>query len=385
LFDESSDIERGESTALISESTVQTNNAIDNSVTNAALAGFLNRNDTIQSPERCDVRIRLTPSNPSKAGSVWFAEPVPLTSGFDTIFSFQISDHSKQCSLYKDQYLSLRNYESCSVHGADGLAFVLQLSSNTTRALGGVGGGMGFAGIENSLAIALDTWSNPGTDYDQIFGDHVSVQSRGATLPNDAFEEGLLGVPRIHTLADGQVHLVRVTYYPLLKPDYFTRLVASDSLLPYLKDNGEQKRVGTLVVYLDDGIASDDPLLALPINLSLLLSLPVDLGYIGFTSSTGRFYEKHDILSWMYCASAPCESPDFESFDMHQQSVFSAVPKRQFSPGAGYGGGDTSGFPTKNESPDTDPWSTPVQYFATGSVSGLADTAEDQVPPNTLY
>ncbi len=64
--------------------------------------------------------------------------------------------------------------------------------------------------------------------------------------------------------------------------------MASDSLLPYLKDNGEQKRIGTLVVFLDEGVASGVPLLALPINLSLLLDLPIDKAYVGFTASTGR-------------------------------------------------------------------------------------------------
>lgn len=382
LFDQSSDIERGESTVLISESTVQTNNAADNVVTETTLAGFLNRNDTVQAPTSCNVRVRLTPSNPSKKGAVWFAEPVQVSNGFDTTFTFQISDHSKQCTQYKDQYLSMTNYKTCSVRGADGFAFVIHFNANRTSAIGGVGGQMGFGGIENSLAVAFDTWSNPGDD--QIFTDHVSIQSRGVDA-NDALEAGLLGVPRIHKLADGQIHLARVTYYGELKPDYFNKLVASDSLLPYLKDNGEQKRVGTLVVFLDEGIEKDEPLLALPINLSLLLRMPTDQAYVGFTSSTGRFYEKHDILSWVWCDAQPCDEPTVNEFNYHQESKFSAVPKRYFPPGEGFGGGDTSGFPTKNKSPNTDPWLTPVTYFADGYTEGLSPYADQQVPPETLY
>lgn len=42
------------------------------------------------------------------------------------------------------------------------------------------------------------------------------------------------------------------------------------------QDNGEGRRLGTLVVWLDDGIATDEPLLAVPINLSVLLDLPQD-------------------------------------------------------------------------------------------------------------
>ena len=85
-----------------------------------------------------------------------------------------------------------------------------------------------------------------------------------------------MGVPRPHDLADGNIHLARITYFGDLQPQYLNKLVASDSLIPYLMDNGEQKRVGTLVVFMDDGIESDTPVLALPINLSLLLHMPID-------------------------------------------------------------------------------------------------------------
>lgn len=163
-------------------------------------------------------------------------------------------------------------------------------------------------------------------------------------------------------------------------------MVASDTLLPFLKDNGEQKRVGTLVVFLDDGVASNDPLLAIPINLSLVLDLPDDKAYIGFTSSTGRFYEKHDLLSWVWCDQEPCQTPEKSEFDYHQTSKFSSTVLRQFVPGDGFGsGGGEGGFPTKNESPDTSPWELPVQHFSESRNIGLAADAQSQVPPNTLY
>ena len=101
-------------------------------------------------------------------------------------------------------------------------------------------------------------------------------------------------------------------------------------------DNGEQKRVGTLVVFVDDGIAADEPLLALPINLSLLLTLPDDKAFVGFTSSTGRFFEKHDLLSWYWCDQQPCMEKDKSTFDYFQQSKFATAARLQsFSPGKG--------------------------------------------------
>lgn len=350
------------------------------------------------------MRVRLTPSGPSKAGTIFFADQAPVNNGFDTYFTFQVTDHSKQCTVNKDQYFSLFSHRTCSVHGADGLAFLVQNNVNKTRVVGAVGEQMGFGGISNSLAIAFDTWQNQGQDSLNV--DHVSVQSRG-TEPNDALEAGLLGVPRAHDIADGAIHMARITYYNTLKPDYFTKLVASDSLLKYLKDNGEQKRVGTLLVFMDEGIAADEPLLALPINLSLLLDLPIDKAYVGFTSSTGRFYEKHDVLSWLFCDQPPCDTrilTDFNThqqskfsaltgkepkssatFDYHQQNKFSTAQRQDFTPGPGFGGGDTSGFPTKNKSPDTTTYGLPLESWSKGRNDGLATDADSQIPPETLY
>ena len=44
----------------------------------------------------------------------------------------------------------------------------------------------------------------------------------------------------------------------------------------YMKDNDESRRLGTLLVFMDEGVAEDEPLLAVPINLSVMLALPQD-------------------------------------------------------------------------------------------------------------
>ena len=120
----------------------------------------------------------------------------------------------------------------------------------------------------------------------------MKILSRGREVNDALAEESQLGFPRASKLADGVKHKCKVVYYTEIKAEYLDVLVASDSLTKYLLDNGEQKRVGTLVIYMDDGIATDTPIMAMPINLSLLLDLPDDKAYVGFTSSTGRFYEK---------------------------------------------------------------------------------------------
>jgi hypothetical protein len=186
------------------------------------------------------------------------------------------------------------------------VCLVIQLDPNTTVAVGGTGAQMGFGGIANSLAVAFDIWQNPGEDLLGV--DHISVQSRGS-LTNDALESGLLGTPRAYSFADGKVHRVRIVYHNDIQTQYLSKLVASQSLVPFLLGNGEHMHIGSLTVFIDDGIAADDPILTIPINLSKLISLPADKAYVGFTAATGKQYAKHDILSWILCDQDPCTPP----------------------------------------------------------------------------
>lgn len=59
--------------------------------------------------------------------------------------------------------------------------------------------------------------------------------------------------------------------------------------------------MGTLVVWLDDGVANDEPLLAVPINLSILLDLPQDqvraLWMEGIRRGGAAVFVLHDFLS----------------------------------------------------------------------------------------
>ena len=396
------DAERGEKTDSIFESTMDTNAAADNYDTETFLAGFLHRSDSISAPEDgiCPVRVRLTPSGPSKVGGMWFRDEVPVLNGFETTFEFQISDHSKECTLHKDQYFSLKSHLTCSVRGADGFAFVIQRDDNGTSALGSVGGQtsaqpgaasggqMGFGGtkempgIRNSLAIAFDTWQNQG--YDEVGVDHVKIQSRGQDS-NDALTRGLLGFPRVAPLADGKRHRCKIVYFTEVIFKYLDALVASDTLSPYLKDNGEQKRVGTLVIFMDDGIENDKPLMAMPINLSLLLNLPGDKAYVGFTASTGRFYEKHDILAWHFCDQNPCDQGKLEEFDYHQKSKSYDSRLRMTPQGSGFGGDqNANAFPLKHTSPDITAIEMPQEHFATGHFKGLSSDGSKQIPDATL-
>ena len=102
---------------------------------------------------------------------------------------------------------------------------------------------------------------------------------------------------------------------PLFEEKYIVSMTANDKLLPYLKDNGEGRRLGTLAVFIDDGIDNNEPIVAIPLNLSIL-DLPQSMTYLGFTALTGLKWENHDILEWH---SANCHNDKDELQGLERQ------------------------------------------------------------------
>lgn len=121
--------------------------------------------------------------------------------------------HYRECSSHKDTAFSTHMYESCAVHGGDGFAFVLHHDDATTSAIGDSGRGLGYAGIENSLAVEFDTWYNPDVNHTatgvDLVVDHMAIHSKGKDA-NSAAESASLGQQRPHSLGDGKVHVVKV-------------------------------------------------------------------------------------------------------------------------------------------------------------------------------
>ena len=197
-------------------------------------------------------RLRLTPADFDETGAAWVNLRQPVGDGFDTTFQFQITD--------------LVNT------GADGLTFVIQNGDQIfpgaggLTALGGGGGGMGYYGIANSLAVEFDTWFNG--DFSDPSENHVSVHTFG-TQQNSADEFFSLGSTTvIPDLSDGNVHTARIIYTP-----------------------------GTLQVFLDDFAT---PALTVPADLGAILNLEHGHAWVGFTAATGGAAENHDLLSWSY-------------------------------------------------------------------------------------
>jgi hypothetical protein len=297
--------------------TVDTNDPSTDAYVTTHNAAFGHRDNFTETPDptQCAIRLRLTPSQPFKRGAVWRHEPGLVLKGFDTEFTWQVGDHSRICHNVKDAAFDGNLYSSCAVHGGDGFAFVVHVDPNGTDALGAGGGGVGYAGIRWGVAIELDTLYNPELG-DGAPLDHFQVQGRGPD-PLTADETSRLAAAAYVDVADGAVHRMRVAYYPYLKEEFLPQFSMTTAAIQFAKDEGEGRRLGTLVVWVDapefvkfrandSSAAFPAPTLAIPMNLGTALSSPQGFATLGFTSATGRSFERHDVLSWRFCEEPEC-------------------------------------------------------------------------------
>lgn len=195
--------------------------------------------------------LRLTTNEGWQGGSAFLTRPIPLTNqaSFSTAFQFEMHQPG--------------GIEDSDGVGADGLAFVVQTQANN---VGGAGFGIGYEGIEPSVAVEFDAFDNEALgENGDVSGNHVGINLNGDT-------RSVAQVPLEKRLNDGGVWFAWVDYDG---PKHLLEVRLSD----------QAKR-------------PDQPLLRHEVNLAELLGSPEV--YVGFTASTGEAYNCHDIRSWKF-------------------------------------------------------------------------------------
>lgn len=193
--------------------------------------------------------LRVTPATFSQAGSAFSTNLISLASNasFSTTFKFRFSDPGG-------------SFDGQGV-GADGLVFVLQTNANN---VGGIGGGIGYDGIPNSVGIEFDTWNNGAIDDNS--SNHVGFDF-GGSVDSDVLAE--------------------VTEADMNNGDIWTAWIDYNGTTELLEARLNRSGVRPL-----------SPILSLTRNLAL------DLGttdaFVGFTSGTGAAFANHDVLSWTF-------------------------------------------------------------------------------------
>jgi hypothetical protein len=195
--------------------------------------------------------LQLTQATTSQSGAGYSTTPLTLGTGatFSSTFQFQFTNTG-------------------GIAPADGITFVL--AQNSTG-LGGVGGGLGYFGVPNSVAIEFDTFANGGNDPDS---NHVAIDTNGS-LTNTALANPY-GVSNCSTVGG-------TTFGCMSNGDIWTAIIGFDG--------------SKLSVSVKDGSGATQNLITdYPIDIASILGTTT--AFVGFTGATGSGYENQKILNW---------------------------------------------------------------------------------------
>lgn len=256
-----------------------------------------------------DGTLRLTNSTvvtglPSPAGAAWTPTQYNVAAPFSANFQFQFTDPTGHLD---------------DGNGGDGIAFLIQNSPQGTSAIGVGAGGMGFLGIQDSVAVMLDTYQNSSPPY---YGDpsdnYISINTRGSSFntphhfctfvpsagPNGAYE--LTASEDTPSDLNGSSFSPDCDADPTLAMTGFVTGTGPTGSLPGVTgfpalsvdmDNGDVYDLdvvytgSVLDIYLDGALV-----LATNINLAAEVGGPD--AYLGFTAGTQNAFQNQDIVSF---------------------------------------------------------------------------------------
>ena len=256
---------------------------------------------------------RLTDGDFGEAGSVFTVNRVGIAN-FTTTFTFRMHDGTSFM--------------------ADGMTFTIQ--GQNPKALGGAGGGLGYQGIANSLAVKFDLYNNSGEGIDS-----TGLFTNGAS-PTVPVNPGDSTIDLSNTGID---------------------LHSQDPFKVTLSYNGT-----VLTETILDTITHATFTTSYTVNIVALVG--GNVGYVGFTGGTGGLTTVADVQTWKYqftsAAGAPTADP-------------AAAPG---TPAGTPGGSGASDPPPADGSAPADPGSSPgagapagTDAATSGSGPGPGDVA----------
>jgi hypothetical protein len=208
--------------------------------------------------------LRLTPATTNQAGAGYSTTAIALGVGatFSSTFQFRFTNTG-------------------GIDPADGITFVLAQSAT---GLGGLGGGLGYAGVGNSVAIEFDTYNNGEAGG----SNHVAVDVNGVL--NNFASANPYGQSNCTTgnnirqgcMSNGSIWSATVSY------DGTTKL---------------------LNVFLQDGGNAIEHLIT-DYSIDLAATLGTTSAFVGFTGATGAGYENQDILNWRLANDTSLGNPN---------------------------------------------------------------------------
>jgi hypothetical protein len=168
----------------------------------------------------------------------------------------------------------VRLHEGTQPNIADGFTFTLQANSSTALGIGG--GGLGYQGIKNSVAIKFDVWNNEG-ETDNSTGVFFNGSFPG--LPHGPNDVNVPLNASVVNLRDQHRKRIDISY------DVST-LLLDVTITDEQHDGGPTSVHQTYTVNIPAIIGSDAV-------------------YVGFTGGTGGAYSLQDILAWVFPQTQP--------------------------------------------------------------------------------
>ncbi len=264
--------------------------------------------------------LQLTANAPGQASSVWSATPQDVVDGFTTWYAVKI------------------NYEGGGDgNTADGLAFVIQNASggktdsisgcaetgSGPTALGSAGGCLGYGGIDNSVALEMDTfyssWDPQQGSRGTSFSDnHLALQGCGLDGGGNpvANSPAHLTSPNCLISLGGASTLITNPVTSVAAGAVSSAVLLSDGnphQIVMVYNGPNESPANYLWVYLDatynpgthTPVAGSVPLFSGPFDITKYIKLSGGGGayspaYVGFTAATGGDYEQHELMGWTF-------------------------------------------------------------------------------------
>ena len=261
---------------------------------------------------------QMTPDVAGQDASLWFSTPQNVVNGFNSWFAFRLTP---------DSILNPSSENPSTT--ADGIAFVIQNSPTTgavpdpgttctqsgggATALGSGGGCMGYSGINNSLALEFDTYTNAWDPNNN----HIALQGCGAGLPNSADHNTFTVNSQVRNCS---VQLSSGTVSTLITNPVTSATQAANQLPVNLADGNVHQVVVVysgpneatpilLQVFLDPAynpgtrtpVAGSIPVFSGTMDMTTLVNLINGTSaYVGFTSATGQSFEENELMAWTF-------------------------------------------------------------------------------------
>ncbi|HLP28281.1 MAG TPA: kelch repeat-containing protein [Candidatus Didemnitutus sp.] len=237
----------------------------------------------IGSAKHVGTRIELTSTEQFKSGAAWLRNKLPVKAGFDIRFRFRLINGNDNGQVDNGS------------PGADGIALVFQNSAPVV--LGKPGDGIGYNELPHGVAVEFDSYFNAA--FSDSSTSHIAVQQ-----------------------GDGRI------LRPWHVAPYF--LGGNFKTSPSFKADGTvyHARVAldgtTLRVYCDTTGVLAEPIVTVPdVGIESLLRLdPFGACYVGFTSSTGKSSEVHEIYDVVIDGCQPLVSAVNENNDRSLPTMY---------------------------------------------------------------